>query len=48
VSVETLVKHYQEHELPDIFSTQKPTTGSGDEHHMFYSAEYAYDIYLKK
>jgi len=28
VSVETLVKHYQEHELPGIFSKQTPATGS--------------------
>jgi integrase len=48
VSVETLVKHYQEHELPDIFSKQKPATGSPDEHHKSYSTQYAYDIYLKK
>jgi integrase len=48
VSVETLVKHYQEHELPDIFSKQKPATGSLDEHHKSYSTQYAYDIYLKK
>jgi integrase len=48
VSVETLVKHYQEHELPDIFSKQKPATGSSDEHHKSYSTQYAYDIYLKK
>jgi len=47
VSVETLVKHYQEHELPDIFSKQKPATGSSDEHHKSYSTQYAYDIYLK-
>ena len=33
VSVETLVKHYQEHELPDVFSKQKPATGNSDEHH---------------
>src|SRR6267378_4161129 len=37
VSVETLVKHYQEHELPDIFSKQKPATGNSDEHHKSYS-----------
>src|SRR5579872_207451 len=48
VSVETLVKHYREHELPDIFSKQKPATGSSDERHKSYSTQYAYDIYLKK
>jgi integrase len=48
VRVETLVKHYHEHELPDIFSKQKPATGSSDEHHKCYSTQYAYDIYLKK
>ena len=48
MSVETLVKHYQDHELPDIFSKQKPATGSGDEHHKSYSTQYAYDIYLQK
>jgi len=48
VSVETLVRHYQEHELPDIFSKQKPATGNPDEHHKSYSTQYAYDIYLTK
>ena len=48
VSVETLVKHYQEHELPDIFAKKKPATGSGDEHHKSYSTQCAYDIYLNK
>src|SRR2546423_12100556 len=42
VSVETLVKHYQEHELPDIFSNQKPAPGNSDEHHKSYSTQYAY------
>ena len=48
VSVETLVKHYQEHELPNIFSKQKPVIGSSGEHHKSYSTQYAYDVYLKK
>ena len=48
VSVETLVKHYQEHELPDIFAKKKPATGNGDEHHKSYSTQCAYDIYLNK
>src|SRR5260370_24531931 len=41
-------QHYQEHELPDIFSKQKPATGRSDEHHKSYSTQYAYDIYLTK
>ena len=46
VSVETLVKHYREHELPDIFHNRKPTPGIADEGQKTYSTQYAYEVYL--
>src|SRR5260370_40080392 len=36
VSVETLVKHYQEHELPDASSKQNPATRQSAECHNAY------------
>ena len=47
VSFETLVKHYREHELPDIFHKRKPASGHADEMQKSYSTQYAYEIYLK-
>ena len=41
VSVETLVKHYREHELPDIFHERKPANGPTDEMQKSYSTQYA-------
>ena len=48
ISVETLVKHYREHELPDIFHKRKPESGSVDEMRKSYSTQYAYEIYLSR
>jgi integrase len=48
VSVETLVKHYREHEMPDIFHDRKPETGPADETQKSYSTQYAYEVYLQK
>src|SRR5258708_5865800 len=48
VSVETLVKHYREHELPDIFHNRKPAPELADEGRKTYSTQYAYEIYLNK
>ena len=47
VSFETLVKHYREHELPDIFHHRKPAPAEADEQHKAYSTQYGYEIYLK-
>ncbi len=47
ISVETLVKHYREHELPDIFHERKPEPGV-DEQQKAYSTQYAYEIYLNR
>jgi integrase len=41
------VKHYLEHELPDIFHARKPTTSPDDEMRKSYSTQYAYDVYLR-
>lgn len=48
ISVETLVKHYREYELPDIFRKRKPEAGSADENQKSYSTQYAYEIYLNR
>lgn len=48
LSIETLVKHYREYELPDIFANRKPIPGSGDDLHKSYSTQYAYQIYLNR
>jgi integrase len=48
VNIETLVRHYREHELPDIFHDRKPLPGTADEQQKAYSTQYAYEVYLKK
>ena len=48
VNVETLVRHYREHELPGHFPrTEAPNPGSLDEGQKTYSTQYAYEIYIK-
>ena len=47
VSVDTLVRHYREHELPDIFQKRKPIPGVTEEGQKTCSTQYAYEIYLK-
>ena len=46
VNIETLVRHYREHELPDIFHDRKPLPGTADENQKAYSTQYAYEVYL--
>ena len=48
VNVETLVRHYREHELPDIFHKRKPLPGTAEEDQKAYSTQYAYEVYLKR
>jgi integrase len=48
LSIEVLVKHYREHELPDIFQDRKPAPEIADEGRKTYSTQYAYENYLKK
>jgi len=48
ISVETLVNHYREHELPDIFHKDGPETTDTDEMRKSYSTQYNYDRYLEK
>ena len=47
ISVETLVNHYREHELPDIFYKENPEKISDDERKS-YSTQDTYDGYLRK
>ena len=46
-SVEALVKHYREHELPEIYHERLPEPGERDDHQKSYSTQYAYEVYLK-
>ena len=46
-NVETLVRHYREYELPDIFHERLPDPGAADEEQKTYSTQYAYEMYLK-
>ena len=47
-ALEALVRHYREHELPEIFHDRLPEPGERDEGQKSYSTQYAYDVYLKK
>ena len=47
ISVETLVNHYREHELPDIFHKENPEKVSDDQRKS-YSTQDTYDGYLRK
>ncbi len=47
VNVDTLVRHYREHELPDIFHERKPVSRIAEEGQKTYSTQYAYENYLK-
>jgi len=47
ISFETLVNHYRQHELPDIFNKIKPRA-TGDEDHKSYATQVTYEGYLKK
>jgi integrase len=48
ISVEALVNHYREHELPDIFYKDEPDRISDEEERKSYSTQYNYDGYLRK
>lgn len=48
ISVETLVNHYREHELPDIFYKDNPEKISAEQERKSYSTQGTYDGYLRK
>jgi integrase len=48
ISFETLVNHYRQHELPDVFNKIKPAPDATDEDHKSYSTQVTYEGYLKK
>lgn len=51
ISIATLVQHYREHEMPDIFSKKRPSIGTICEHEegrKCYSTQETYEGYLKK
>jgi len=48
ISVEALVNHYREHEMPDIFYKDEPAKISEEEERKSYSTQYNYDGYLRK
>ena len=48
ISFETLVNHYRQHELPDIFNKTKPGLDAADEDRKSYSTQVTYEGYLKK
>jgi integrase len=48
ISFETLVNHYRQHELPDIFNKTKPTPDAADEDRKSYSTQVTYEGYLRK
>lgn len=46
--METLVNHYREHELTDIFYKNNPEKVSDEEERKSYSTQYTHDGYLRK
>jgi len=48
VGFDTLVKHYRQHELPDVFNKTKPAPDAADEDRKSYSTQVTYEGYLKK
>lgn len=51
LTIATLVQHYREHEMPDIFSKKRPSIGTICEHEegrKSYSTQETYEGYLKK
>ena len=46
--METLVNHYREHELPDIFYKDNPEKISDEQERKSYSTQGTYDGYLRK
>lgn len=48
ISLETLVNHYRQHELPDIFNKTKPEPDAADEDRKSYATQVTYEGYLRK
>jgi len=51
ITIATLVQHYREHEMPDVFSKKRPGIGTVCEHEegrKSYSTQETYEGYLKK
>ena len=48
ISLETLVNHYREHELPDVFNKTKPVPDATEEDRKSYATQVTYDGYLRK
>lgn len=48
ISIATLVDHYREHELPDIFYKTPPTDDEPEEDRKAFSTQETYEGYLKK
>src|SRR5690242_16228286 len=42
ITLETLVNHYRQHELPDVFNKRKPQPGSRDEETKSYATQVTY------
>src|SRR6516225_9939305 len=48
ISLETLVNHYRQHELPNIFNKTKPGPDAVDKDRKSYATQVTYEGYLKK
>jgi integrase len=48
IALGTLVNHYRQHELPDIFNKTKPGPDAADEDCKSYATQVTYEGYLKK
>jgi integrase len=48
ITMATLVNHYCQHELPDVFNKTKPKAGERDENTKSYATQVTYEGYLKK
>jgi integrase len=48
ITLGTLVNHYRQHELPDVFNKTKPKPGAGYEETKSYATQVTYEGYLKK
>lgn len=48
ITMETLVNHYRQHELPDIFDKKKPAPDATNEDRKSYSTQSIYEGYLKR
>lgn len=48
ISLETLVNHYRQHELPDIFTKCKPAPDPAEDERKSYHTQVTYEGYLRK